>query len=80
MMERPHLGYSQEITTRHVRTEHRIGFRLGQTALDLKSSLGDVPNNAKITQVDGDEDGLPLILFEVEKIAPAAPADPKGKP
>lgn len=48
--------YKKEVETTWIKTTHRIRIRIGFTAADILASLKDVPKNASVHEIIGDQD------------------------
>lgn len=57
------IGYEKTLWQKLVRTEHKIGFKEGVDAGQLKIYLAHVPNEAKLNELVEGGDGEIMLLF-----------------
>lgn len=60
------MSYTKSTEVEIVRIKHNVSFHLNCTARQLKSYLHNVPDNAIVCMVVGDDDNQPEIVFEEE--------------
>ena len=62
------LGYKKEYLTKLIRTEHSITFKEGWDAGGIKQALAQVPDNARLEELqEGDDGEITLAFLEETK-------------